>query len=186
MAIHHARDMFIYVRARLAMILALLAFVLSAPAAWSATTPAPTNAQIQAAIKQVSRSKDLWATFNICNTKSHPNAAGIRAQMPGLGFRAKLSMKVQINYWSVAGKKFKPIPGALKSISLGSAATGLHQGGVTFRFAPHAGFLASIVTFDWTLGNKLIGELTRHSSKGHPLADDGDPPHFSAGKCVIS
>jgi hypothetical protein len=177
--------MFLLMRTRLASISLLVAAALQPAAALAARTSSPSHKQIRAAVKQVERSKDLWATINICNTRRHPNAVGIRAQMPGLGFRAKLSMEFQIVYWSVAQKKFKPVQGAHKVISLGSERTGLHQDGVTFRFAPHAGFLASNVSFVWTLGRRSIARLTRQTSSGHREADGGDPPHFTAGRCAI-
>jgi hypothetical protein len=168
---------------------AMLAALITSVSAVAATPPpvssGPSNAEIQAAIKQVKRSKDLWATINICNTRAHANAIGIRGQMPGLGFRARLSMEFEVHYWSAREKRFKPIKGADTVIDLGSVISGLHQDGVTFRFAPHAGFLASTISFNWTLGNKSIARFTRWSSKGHRDADGGDPPHYSAGRCVI-
>jgi hypothetical protein len=182
--------MFLFVRTPVLATSLLVALIASAPAAAATAPPpvssGPSNAEIQAAIKQVKRSKDLWATINICNTRTHANAIGIRGQMPGLGFRTKLSMEFQVHYWSVKEKRFKLIKGADTVINIGSKVSGLHQDGVTFRFAPHAGFLASTVSFNWTLGSKSIGSLTRWSSKGHPDADGGDPPHYSAGRCVIA
>jgi hypothetical protein len=178
--------MFLLVRVRrsaLMLVAALGAVAARPPVAPGSSTP--TSRQIQAAVREVARSTDLWATFNICNTHTHPNSAGIRGQMPGLGFRAQLSMEFQIHYWSVRDKRFKIVQGADKAVTLGSATTGLHQDGVTFRFAPHAGYLASSVTFDWTIGRTVVAHLTRWTSKGHPDADGGDPPHYSAGRCVI-
>lgn len=169
-------------------LLATLAALLAVPPGASVASAAtgPSTQQIQAAVKQAARSKDLWATFNICNTQNHPDAAGIRGQMPGLGFRAQLSMEFQLKYWSVRERRFKPVGGGDRWVTLGNAITGLHQDGFTFPLPAHAGFLASAVSFDWTVGGKSVARLTRWTSKGHPDADGGDPPHYSAGKCVIS
>ncbi len=177
--------MFLLMRARIFAFAILTALAVLTPASVASASKGPSTQQIQAAVKQAARSKDLWATFNICNTRNHPNSVGIRGQMPGLGFRAQLSMEFQMKYWSARQKRFRQIKGADKSITLGSQSTGLYQDGVTFRFAPHAGFLASVVSFDWTLGSRSVAHLTRWTSKGHPNADGGDPPHYSAGRCVL-
>src|SRR6516165_1209759 len=59
----------------------------------------PTAAQMRAAVQRAERSKYLWATVNICNTKRHPHAIGVRGQMPALGFPALLQMTVHLKYW---------------------------------------------------------------------------------------
>ena len=174
--------MFLLVRSRLTAI-TILCVLLAVPAA--ALARAPTRKQIADAVRRAERSRYLWATFNICNTMRHPNAVGIRAQMPALGFRARMSMRFQVTYLSAKDRRFKPVPGAARSVALASASNGLYQAGVTFRFAPNAGLLSSTVSFTWALGRRSLGQVTRATSGGHRDADAGDPPHFSAGKCMI-
>jgi len=179
--------MFLLMRIRtspVTLLAALSALLAGSPVALSAS--GPTGTQIRTAVREVARSKNLWATFNICNTRSHPNAVGVRGQMPALGFRARMSMEFQIRYWSVKDKRFELVKGTDEVVSLGSATTGLHQDGVTFQFDPRAGYLASTVSFYWTIGRTPVARLTRWTSKGHPDADGGDPPHYSAGRCAIS
>lgn len=182
--------MFLFVRTLFTSLVALATLIaLSLPPAASADAAAaargPSAKQIQAAVKEASSSKDLWATFNICNTAKHPRTIGIRGQMLGLGFRTNMSMSFQVEYWSVRQRRYRPIAGATKSITLGSAITGLHQDGVTFKFKRHAGLLAAVVSFDWALGTRPIAHLVRATSKGHPDADNGDPLRFSSGNCRI-
>ena len=65
----------------------------------------PTKAQIRTAVARAERSKSLWATVNICNSKRYPDRIGVRGQMPSLGFAAWLSMDIQVQYYSDAHEK---------------------------------------------------------------------------------
>ena len=146
----------------------------------------PSSSQIRAAIRKAERSRDLWATVIICNTRRYPNAIGIRGQMPNLGFSASLAMRFGVDYWVNTKHQFQPVPHVSDSVSLGAARSGLKQGGVRFKFGSHAGHLRGSVTFEWRLGRTLLGSITRKTSGGHSSADFGDPPHFSASQCWIS
>lgn len=164
----------------------LLTPALAGAATRQARPTPPTRAQIARALARAERSRSLWATINICNTKHHPNVVGVRGQMPALGFASLLSMEVELQYWSVIEKRYKPLTDTRQTLSLGAERQGLHQSGVSFSFSPHAGTLAGIVRFDWRLGHRSIGHAVRATASGHPDADQGDPAHFSAGKCDLS
>jgi hypothetical protein len=152
------------------------------------TTPAnsksPTAAQIRAAVKKAERSKQLWSTINICNTKHHRHTVGIRGQMPSLGFAASLSMQVQVDYWNYAAKKFEPDPGVHQLVSLGDPANEIVQGGATFKFKPPA-LLSGTITFQWKLNGKVIGSKRGATATGHKNAKFGDPPGYSSSSCKI-
>jgi len=174
---------------RLICVVAIVVLVAGAPAAAAGSrhrSAGPSRSQISTAVARVERSRDLWATVNICNTKHHPNVVGIRGQMPALGFNSLLTMEVELRYWSDADKRYKPLPSTKQTISLGTERAGVHQGGISFQFTPHAGTLAGIVRFDWRLNSRSVGHTVRRTSTAHPDADKGDPAHFSAGKCEIS
>ena len=161
--------------------------VLAASASAGAVQPTrpPTQAQVSAAIKKAKRSTDLWATVNVCNTRSHPNSIGIRAQIPSLGFTSRMYVDIQVEYWSSQASAFEPVPRARALIALGRAARDVFQGGALFPFDPHAGLLTGRVTFEWRRGSKLLGRVTRPTTRGHPQADFGDPPRYSSSKCEI-
>jgi hypothetical protein len=180
--------MFLPVRTVVPAIAALTAIVLLVPGLGQAAPRpiAPSRSEIRAAARAAVRSSGLWATVNICNTKRDPDAIGVRGQMPGLGFRTRLGMEFQIRYWSARERRFRLIGGADKSITVGSATSGLHQDGATFHLTPHAGFIVATVSFTWSLGQMVLVRVTRWTRSGHPDADGGDPPRYSAGKCVIS
>lgn len=174
-------------RGRLAITLltAAIAVTVIVPAA---AAKAPTKRQIARAIGSATRSKSLWATVNICNSRRHPHMIGIRGQMPTLGFSATLSMRIQLNYWSTTAKAFAPItsPNAVATRPLGSVSTGLQQDGAEFRFSKQAtGMFDATVVFTWTRGGKVIGRATRNTTANHHDADFGSPPHYSAARCLI-
>jgi hypothetical protein len=155
----------------------------------SAVQPAATNptpAQVAKAISGARRSKALWATVNICNSRRYPNTLGVRGQMPALGFPAWLSMRIALNYYSRQKKKFVPDPGSTKIIRLGRSRSGLLQGGAVYAFRPHPGLLNATVQFFWRRSGRLLGSTTLLTTGGHSGADFGSPPHFTAAQCRIA
>jgi len=167
----------------------LLPVVISAvagPTPAAASTPAPTPAQSRQAVLRAETSPNLWTTINICNAPHYPDVMGIRGQMPALGFAASLSMTEQIDYWSNTQRRFEPDTQVKPQVvNLGDVTSGLHQGGVSFRFTPHAGRLSGMITFTWEYSGKVIGRAERPASGGHPDADYGHPPHQSSRDCTI-
>ncbi len=180
--------------ARTATVLAIAAgaatFAAGASAAAStatstATTGGPTKAQIRTAVARAERSKSLWATVNICNSKRYPDRIGVRGQMPSLGFAAWLSMDIQLQYYSTTAKHFVALPsGGTRTTRLGRSSTKLHQGGGTWTFNKPT-LLDATVQFVWRRSGKLLGETTQTTTGDHPSADFGSPPHYSAKECRI-
>lgn len=174
-------------RSALATALAVTtAFAAPGVAAAASATKAPSRTQIQTALRRAKASPQLWATVNICNTKHHPGVIGIRAQMPALGFAATMRMRFEVDYYSGQAKGYQPVPGARRPINVGVQKTGLHQEGVQFAFPKHSGQLRGTVEFLWASGQRLLGQATESTTRGHPGADFGDPAHHSAPQCVIS
>jgi hypothetical protein len=175
---------------RLALVTTVLAgaaIAAAPPALASSGGQTPSHAEITTAVRQAERSPSLWATINICNSRRYRDILGVRGQLPALGFPSELSMDIQVNYWSTADKRFVAINSskAVSRVSLGSASTGAQQGGGVFSFPPHSGLLNATIKFAWTLDGKVIGQTQRATSAGHPGADFGSPPHFSAASCKI-
>lgn len=173
-------------RRPLATSLGLIALLAPAAPALAATpkSRAPTQAQIRRAIARAERSRDLWATVDICNTKHHPRVLGIRGQMPSLGFAASHEMSIRVDYQPAPMSGFKPA-GVRRSVALGYSATRLLQGGFMWQFPQHTGRLRGTVTFVWRRGSELLGRTTRTTSSGHRDVDFGDPRRFSAADCDI-
>lgn len=167
--------MFLLVRIRLATGVLLAVLGAAAPAS---AAGGPTPAQIRKALVHAEHSRRLWATVNICKSGS----LGIRGQMPTLGFRATLSMSMRVEYWSAG--RFVLAPGVKRLVTLGTYAHRVHQGGATFAFQPHAGLLRGLVSFQWKRGGKLLGHTQMPTTGGHPDADGGQPPGYSAASCA--
>jgi hypothetical protein len=166
----------------------LTAVVLLVFAAGSAARPssrAPTGKQMHAAVRSAERSRSLWATINICNTRRYPDAIGIRAQMPALGFRTTLKMEFQVDQRTAHSASFRPVSRAKRAVAVGSVKRGLQQEGVTFSFGPNSGALRGTVHFEWRLGSRVLGRSSRVTTRGHPSANFGDPPRHSASRCLI-
>jgi hypothetical protein len=200
----HRAVIFFVVLVRL-MIVSLAAAVsaFSAPGLAAAKAPKPkpkpthkakglTAKQIHAAVSAAEHSPSLWATVNVCTSSSDPtigDVAGIRGQMPGLGFAATLLMNVSVDYWNYTDMKFESA-GATSTISLGKGTHGIHQGGVSFPFAPPtpgSTFLVrGSITFEWKMGNKVIGTVTRPTGHGYQNVAYSNPPGFSAGTCTLT
>jgi hypothetical protein len=165
-----------------ALLVVVLA-VVATPALGS--TDGPTPNQIKTAVHSAERSKRLWATINVCDTRKHPHTIGIRGEVPALGFSTTISISIGVDFYSKADKRFKPDPDARKMIKLGPVSHGIHQRGVTFKFAPHTGRLRGTATFSWTRHGKVLGSIKRVTSASHHDADFGDPSGFSAATCMI-
>jgi hypothetical protein len=157
--------------------------VAATPAMGAAAGPSPN--QIRNAVRSAERSKRLWATVNICDTRKHPHEIGIRGQVPALGFSSTISITIVVDFWSNADRRFEPDPNANTLIKVGSVSRGLRQGGVLFQFAPHTGRLRATATFSWKLKGKVVGSTKRTTSSSHSDADFGDPAGYSAATCTI-
>ncbi|MGH2896587.1 MAG: hypothetical protein ACRDPM_25415 [Solirubrobacteraceae bacterium] len=143
--------------------------------------------RIARAVRSAEQSHSLWATVNICDSRSFRNDIGVRGQMPTLGFSSSLYMVIQVNYWAKGQHRFLPIQSGLAStrLSLGSTSRGLQQDGAVFPFRAHTGLLNATFTFIWTRGGKVIGQTVRRTTAGHTDADHGSPPHHSTAQCRI-
>ena len=137
------------------------------------------------AVRTAERSRYLWATVNICNTRRHPDAIGIRAQMPALGFSTTLEMDFQVDQRAAHSASFHPVSRARRAVSVSSIKRGLQQEGVTFSLGANAGELRGTVKFEWRLGHRVLGRSTRVTTRGHPTASFSDPPRYSASRCTI-
>jgi hypothetical protein len=191
------------VRLRLvSLLLALALAAISAPGLAAAAKPSkhkkkkgPTLAQkIQAAVRSAERSPDLWATVNVCTSAPTPtnDMVGIRGQMPSLGYAASLSMKISLAYWNTTDNMFEPSqdPNATATISLGKGTNGIHQGGVNFPIVPPTSgatyLVRGSITFEWKIGTKVVGKITRNTGHGYPNVNFSNPPGYSSGTCTLT
>lgn len=145
--------------------------------------------KIAAAVKVAERSPDLWATVNACTSAPTGDTVGIRGQMPGLGIPATLSMSVSASYWNYTTSMFQA-SGASLAVPLGTGTHGLRQGGVNFPFVPPAAgstyLVRGTITFEWMIGGKVVGKVTKNTGHGYANVGLATPPGYSAGTCTLT
>jgi hypothetical protein len=138
------------------------------------------------------RSRELWATIDVCNPPKEPDTVGIRGSMPNDGHeRDAMYMRFQLEYLDPVSKAWSmPAHGADSGfIALGAARKTGRQGGTSFRLGAPKGQLGytmrGVVTFQWRRGSRVVHQATRMTSGGHPNVARADPPGYSAAECTI-
>jgi hypothetical protein len=135
------------------------------------------------------RTRDLWATVNVCDTPRHPNRLGVRARMPGDGTRHRMYMRFTAQFRS--GSSWKAIRGGRSSwLYVGSALFRWKEAGFTFRLsAPRRGasyLTRGVVEFQWRRRNgRVVHRGRRLTEAGHPGTRNADPRRYSAATCRI-
>ena len=149
----------------------------------------PTRAEISRALHQ---SSDLWATINICDTPSHPNAIGVRGSMPGTGQAGEMYMRFRVEYYTASDQTWHFIEQGGDSgwVKVGSAKYRVRQSGFTFTFQPPAGggfwTMRGVVSYQWRNGSKVSFQARKNTVHGHKDAVGSDPAGTSLGLCTVS
>ncbi len=138
--------------------------------------------------------RHLWSTVNICDTKRHPDAIGIRASMPGTGSRRQsMWMRFQVQYRRASDGRWRFLSndgGDSGFVRIGRHADfKAREAGYIFRFKPRAGqryVMRGLVTFQWRrrATNRVVRKEKELTSPGHNV-DIADPKDFSRRQCVI-
>lgn len=139
------------------------------------------------------RSKDLWATVNICDTARHPNTIGVRGSMPGLGNRrSRMAMRFRVQYKSRTDGKWKDTGGKTSDsgwIRVGSTIRLVSSYGRDFTFKPPTDggshLLRGVVSFRWKRQGRVVARARRVTRRGHRTGV-GDPKDYTAAQCEIT
>jgi hypothetical protein len=115
---------------------------------------APLAALALAAPASAAPDRSLWATVNICDTPLHPDAMGVRAAMPGSGYRERMYVRFVAQAWSTRRHRWVRVGGRGRSpwLYAGSARYRSGQAGWTFTFDPPAGkvyLVRAVAVFEW-------------------------------------
>lgn len=168
----------------------LTVLALAAPAASSARAPVRPHAR-RAGERALLRSRELWATIDVCNTAKQPNTVGIRGSMPGDG-RAhdQMLMSFRLEYLN-AVNQWVELEGSTSSsgfILVGSG-TAARQGGSSFTLKPRAGkstfTLRGVVEFKWMRGKTVVQTARKPTTPGHLATEGAEPKDFSAAECPV-
>ncbi len=137
------------------------------------------------------RSRELWATVDVCNPKDQPDTIGIRGSMPGDGRAGEtMYMRFRVQYLDAASGQWLDVGAGADSgfLKVGSA-TLTRQAGRSFQLAPAGGktayTLRGDVIFQWRKGTTVIEAVTKATSAGHTSLAGADPKGFSAATCTL-
>jgi hypothetical protein len=137
------------------------------------------------------RSRNLWATINICDTPSHADTIGVRGSMPGTRRHGeRMYMRIQLEYFDQAAQAWKLVGkgGDSGRFYVGAATHKVREGGMNFPLQPAASgstLLRGRVAFQWRRGNHIVYRGERLTEEGHTDVALADPPGYSAATCEI-
>ncbi|MDX6564886.1 MAG: hypothetical protein QOE10_548 [Gaiellales bacterium] len=168
--------------------LAALTAIAGAPAVAGAASSSTGAARI--GTHALLKSRDLWATIDVCSPKDQPNTVGIRGSMPGDGRSSdRMYMSFRLQYMGAAGKWVDLASGATPGFVSVGAAGAAREGGRSFQLVPVAGRPASelrgVVDFQWRHGKTVLSRGSRSTGAGHKSVAGADPAGFSAASCLI-
>lgn len=152
---------------------------------------APASARRGATIFQ---SRHLWATIDVCNTKTQPRTVGVRGSMPGSGVGAeRMFMRFRVQYHVTGPEQWAYVGAAADSgfVPVGSGVYKARQAGRSFRIAPAATagttyVLRGVVDFEWRRGTRAVRHARKATTAGHVSLAGSDPPGYSAAACSLS
>ena len=142
----------------------------------------------------LSDSRHLWATINVCDTRDHPNTLGLRASMPGTGRTGQtMWMRFRVQFRARRGdtRTWSSPPdrgGDSGFVRVGSARYKARQSGWLFPFELEPGEvyrMRGIVTFQWRRGRRVVERASEVTTVGHNVTVS-DPEDFSEASCVVS
>jgi hypothetical protein len=178
-------------RNRRAVALLATVFVASLPAAAGAATVAPGSSGETTLLKALLRSRELWATIDVCNPSDQPDYVGIRGSMPG-DKRAhdKMYMSFRLQYMEAKSKRWVDLASAKSPayVYVGPGST-VRQGGRSFQLVPRDGkpsvTLRGVVSYQWRRGKTIVQSVSRPTTAEHKSLAGADPSGFSAASCLI-
>jgi hypothetical protein len=174
--------------ARRSLAVLALAAAVSAPGAAALAHPAAGRAA--ASPSALLRSRQLWATINVCSPFEKPDTVGIRGSMPGDGVaHDTMYMRFRLEYLNTATKRWAhdPTPGENTYVAVGSGKIA-RQTGTSLQLVPVPGkpvTLRGLVTFQWRRGAAVVQTASRNTTAGRPGTAGADPPGYSAATCLI-
>jgi hypothetical protein len=145
-----------------------------------------------AAAHQLTSSRELWATVDVCSPKDQSNTIGIRGSMPGDGHATDaMFMRFRVQYLDATTNKWLDLGQGADSgfLKVGSSEF-TRQLGRSFQLAPPTGTsaytLRGYVTFQWRRGATVLETTIRPTSAGHTSLAGADPRGFSAATCKLT
>jgi hypothetical protein len=154
--------------------------------------PSSTGSSTERAIlKALLRSRDLWATIDVCSPADQPDTVGIRGSMPAdKQAHDQMYMTFRLQYQNATSKKWLDLPGNPKPnfLHVGPGVS-VRQGGRSFQLQPQAGkpafMLRGVVDFQWRRGSRVLQTAARPTSAGPQSLAGADPAGFASASCRL-
>jgi len=152
---------------------------------------APRTSKESALLKALLRSRELWATIDVCSPIDQPDTVGIRGSMPGdKHAHDKMYMSFRLQYMDATTKKWLDLAsGAGPAFVAVGPGGSVRQGGRSFQLVPKAGkpafTLRGVVDYQWRRGKTVLQSTSRPTSDGHMSLAGADPAGFSSASCLI-
>jgi hypothetical protein len=179
-------------RKHLPALAVVLAAAAAAPfAAAAATPPAPRPSSEATLMRSLLRSRELWATIDVCSPADQPNTVGVRGSMPGDRHpHDKMYMRFRLEYMNATTKHWADLSSAREaSFVFVGPGGGVRQGGRSFQLVPRPGKpaveLRGVVEYEWRRGATVLQSVSRPTGTGHKSVAGADPPDYSAATCSI-
>ena len=145
-------------------------------------------------LPRVLRSRELWATIDVCNAPNQPNTVGIRGSMPGdKRPHDRLWMSFHLQYLHTTTDTWSDLATGLVSseyVLVGAGKTPGREDGTSFVIKPsqdkEAFTLRGQVDFQWRRAGTVLETVSEVTTAGHKSLAGADPPGYSAATCVIS
>ncbi len=136
------------------------------------------------------RSRELWATIDVCNSPKQPNTVGIRGSMPGDGKPTdKLYMSFGLEYLD-AVNQWAPLPSSSSGwVLVGAGSSSVRQSGWSFTLKPPQGrgkfVLRGMVGFRWMRSGHQFTHATLPTTAGRKALVGAEPEGFSSARCSL-
>lgn len=169
---------------------ACAALALALPAAAASAAPAPGPKAESTLMRALLRSRELWATIDVCDPPDQRDYVGVRGSMPGDKHgKDKMYMAFRLQYMDTATKKWVDLASAKPAYVYVGPAGSVRQGGRSFQLVPRAGkpavSMRGVVSYQWRRGGRILQAVSRPTTAGHKSLAGADPAGFSAASCLI-
>jgi hypothetical protein len=138
------------------------------------------------------RSRQLWATIDVCSPPDQPGWIGIRGSMPGDG-RAHdtMYMRFRLQQLNPARSSWVDVAkGATRDFVAVGNGKSSRESGFSFDLMPPVKgkpvfTLRGVVSFQWRDGTTVVASTSRPTTTGHKGVVGADPAGFSAASCLL-
>lgn len=170
-----------------ALFLTAAALACVVPAAAPAATGSGSEARLLAALL---RSRELWATIDVCSPSDQPDYVGVRGSMPGDRHpHDAMYMRFRLQYREPNGERWVDLASASSPYAYVGAGGSVRQDGQSFKLVPKPDMapstLRGVVDYQWRRGKRIVQSASRSTTAGHTSVSGADPAGYSSASCVI-